>query len=75
MQLPGRPLGRVDEPIDVVLSSKIRMHTQNIVLTCLCGVKVKISDFGVRDQGSIPTRSDKRKASPNKFFLKERAGK
>lgn len=58
-----------------ILLRNIFIHTQNTTLVCLDGVKVKSSDFGVGDQGSIPTRSVEKNASPNKFFLIEKTGK
>ena len=58
-----------------ILISNIPIHTQNTRLVCLDSVKVKTSDFGVRDRGSIPTRSAEKIANPNKFFLKARVGK
>ena len=58
-----------------ILTRNIFVHTQNTTVVCLDGVKVKSSDFGDGDQGSIPTRSVEKNASPNKFFLKEKTGK
>ena len=58
-----------------ILTRNICVHTQNTTVVCLDGVKVKSSDFGDGDQGSIPTRSVEKNASPNKFFLKEKTGK
>ena len=58
-----------------ILLRNIFIHTQNTTLVCLDGVKVKSSDFGVRDRGSIPTRSDAKNGDPYNFFLKRRLGK
>ena len=58
-----------------ILISNIPIHTQNTTLVCLGGVKVQTNDFEVRDRGSIPTRSDEKIASPEKFFLKPMVGK
>ena len=64
-----------DIMINVCVTICVRIHTQNTILVCLDGVKVKSSDFGVRDRGSIPTRSDEKNGDPYNFFLKRRLGK
>ena len=58
-----------------ILINNIPIHTPNTRLVCLGGVKVKTNDFEVRDRGSIPTRSNEKIASPEKFFLKTMVGK